>query len=303
MTDDMPTRKRKAGTLGAEVQKLQKDPARIGIAHRSKLAENTTVKLQADFNSLIDQIEDPRSFLNVLPEGIKQAVLSIPQDLIGKDEDDILVKLQENYNYVPTPAVEAMRNNFWMEHDRVVVTRNEIMNQATIFSGVVSKVQFHDIINNAPHVMAYMITRPPEYEAIMKGLLSLSTRKIRDVLNLPLKKADGSIQDPKIIELVLKAAAMVDLRAKGGYVQRSETKNLTLMKQENSYTNVFTAASNTKGTDLTALTGDIDAKIAALEKEMNALPGISHQAAEKAPPADAIFQAEYTVVHKDGEIV
>jgi hypothetical protein len=138
----------------------------------------------------------------------------------------------------------------------------------------------------------------------MRGLLSLSTRKIRDVLNLPLKKADGSIQDPKIIELVLKAAAMVDLRAKGGYVQRSETKNLTLMKQENSYTNVFTAASNNGSTDLSTLTGDIDAKIAALEKEMKALPGISNKQEEhEVAPTGGVFQAEYTVVSKDGEIV
>jgi hypothetical protein len=303
MTEDIKSRRKRSGSLGVDAQRLQRDPARIGI-HRAKVPEGMKVRVQPEFNTFIEQIEDPRSFLNVLPEGIKQSVLSIPQDLVGKDEDDILVRLEKDYGYVPTAAVEAMRNNFWMEHDRVITTRNEIMNQASIFSGVVSRVQFHEIINNAPHVVAYIITRPPEYEAVMRGLLSLSTRKIRDVLNLPLKKADGSIQDPKIIELVLKAAAMVDLRAKGGYVQRSETKNLTLMKQENSYTNVFTAASNNGSTDLSTLTGDIDAKIAALEKEMKALPGISNkQEGQEVAPTGGVFQAEYTVVSKDGEIV
>jgi hypothetical protein len=288
------------GDLGAENYRLARDPANIK-AHRSKIGD-ASVKKELTFNTYIAQIEEPRSFLNLLPEGMKQNVLSIPQELIGKDEDELIEILKEQYRYVPTASVEAMRNNFWMEHDRIVTTRNEIMNQSNIYLGVVSRVQFHEIVNHAHHVMAYIITRPPEYEAVMRGLLNLSTRKIRDVLNLPLKKADGSIQDAKIIELVLKAAAMVDLRAKGGYVQRSETKNLTLMKQENSYTNVFTAASNNKTTDLSALAGDIDAKIAALEKEMAAVPGISHQPSEPSVPQEATFMAEYKVV-KDGEIV
>jgi hypothetical protein len=289
-----------AGEIGAENRRLGHNPANLK-AHRSKLPEGVTVKKELTFNTYIEQIEEPRSFLNILPEGMKQAVLNVPQELVGKDEDELLEILKEKHRYTPTASVEAMRNNFWMEHDRVVTTRNEVMNQSNIYLGVVSRQQFHEIVNNGPHVMAYIITRPPEYEAVMRGLLNLSTRKIRDVLNLPLKKSDGSIQDAKIIELVLKAAAMVDLRAKGGYVQRSETKNLTLMKQENSYTNVFTAASNNKTTDLSALAGDIDAKIAALEKEMAAVPGISHQPAD--PIAQGVFQAEYTVVKKDGEIV
>lgn len=287
------------GDLGSETYRLARDPANIK-AHRAKIGD-ASVKKELTFNTYIAQIEEPRSFLNLLPEGMKQNVLSIPQELVGKDEDELIEMLKEQYRYVPTASVEAMRNNFWMEHDRVMTTRNEIMNQSNIYLGVVSRQQFHDIVNTAHHVMAYIITRPPEYEAVMRGLLNLSTRKIRDVLNLPLKKADGSIQDAKIIELVLKAAAMVDLRAKGGYVQRSETKNLTLMKQENSYTNVFTAASSNKPTDLSALAGDIDAKIAALEKEMAAVPGISHQPTDPIAQ-EATFTAEYKVV-KDGEIV
>lgn len=287
------------GDLGAETYRLARDPANIK-GHRARIGD-ASVKKELTFNTYIAQIEEPRSFLNLLPEGMKQNVLSIPQEYIGKDEEELIELLKERHRYTPTASVEAMRNNFWMEHDRVVTTRNEIMNQSNIYLGVVSRVQFHEIVNTAPHVMAYIITRPPEYETVMRGLLNLSTRKIRDVLNLPLKKADGSVQDAKIIELVLKAAAMVDLRAKGGYVQRSETKNLTLMKQENSYTNVFTAASSNKPTDLTALAGDIDAKIAALEKEMAAVPGIAHQPSEPTE-SPSTLTAEYKVV-KDGEIV
>jgi hypothetical protein len=273
---------------------LNQDP--IGLkTGRRKLADDTTVKKELAFNSYIQQLEEPRSFINMLPESMKKSVVSIPEDMVNQDEDTLLRTLEERYNYKPTASVEALRTNFWMEHDRVSTTRNEIMNQSNVYLGVISREHFHNLCNNGTHVLAYILCRPPEYEAVMKGLLNLSTRKIRDVLNIPLQKADGSIQDAKIIELVLKAAAMVDLRAKGGYVQRSETKNLTLMKQENSYTTVFNAASSTKTTDLASIAANIDEKIAALEKEMAAVPGISHQSS--GPQVQDVI--EVTAKHKD----
>lgn len=267
------TNSQKNGLAGKAQNEYNTNP--IGVKKgRNKLAEGTAVKKELAFNTYLAQVEDPRSFLNLLPEGMKAAVSTIPQELVDQDEDTLLATLKDRFNYVPTAAVEALRNNFWLEHDRVAVTRTEVMNQSNIYLGVVSKAHFHAMLNESPHVLAYVLTRSPEYEQVMRGLLNVSTRRLRDVLNLPLTKADGTIQDPKIIELVLKAAAMVDLRAKGGYIQRSETKNLTLMKQENSYTNVFTAASSTKAPDLSALTSDIDKKIAALEKEMSAVAGV-----------------------------
>jgi hypothetical protein len=274
---------------------LDQDP--IGLkTGRRKLAQDTSVKKELAFNSYIQQLEEPRSFINLLPESMKKSVVSIPEDMVNQDEDTLLRTLEERYNYKPTASVEALRTNFWMEHDRVATTRNEVMNQTNVYLGVISREHFHNLCSSGTHVLAYILCRPPEYEAVMKGLLNLSTRRIRDVLNIPLQKADGSIQDAKIIELVLKAAAMVDLRAKGGYVQRSETKNLTMMKQETtSYTTVFNAASSTKTTDLASIAANIDEKIAALEKEMAAVPGISHQSS--GPPVQDVI--EVTATRKD----
>ncbi len=247
---------------------LDNDPAGLKTG-RKPLPEDVSVKKELTFNTYLSQLEEPRSFLNLLPETMKKAVLSIPEEMVNQDEDTLLRTLEERYKYKPTASVEALRTNFWMEYDRVATTRNEVMNQTNVYLGVISREHFHNLCNNGGHVLAYILCRPPEYEAVMKGLLNLSTRKIRDVLNIPLQKANGDIQDAKIIELVLKAAAMVDLRAKGGYIQRSETKNLTMMKQETtSYTTVFNAASSTKSPDLATLTANIDEKIAALEKEM-----------------------------------
>jgi hypothetical protein len=267
---------------------------------RNPFPEGKTIKKELAFNSYIEQLEDPRSFINTVPEFMRDHIIQLPEELIHKDEDTLLEILKTKYNFFPTPTLEALRNNFWMEYDRVSATRNEVMNQNNIFLGVVARQNYNVIVKSYPHYMAYILCRPPEYAAIMNGLLNLSTRRIRDILNLPLQKSDGSMQDAKIIELVLKAAAMVDLRAKGGYIQRSETKNLTLMKQENSYTNVFQAASSDKPFDVSKISTDIDAKIAALEKEMAAIPGVGHQSTV---PANQQMDVIEVTVTKKGEIV
>jgi hypothetical protein len=51
---------------------------------------------------------------------------------------------------------------------------------------------------------------------------------------------------------------------------------------------------------MSALTADIDAKIAALEKEMAAVPGITHQPVSQSPEP---IETQYHVVQKDGDIV
>lgn len=268
-----PSESEQNGTLGYETGKLNRNPIDPHQGGRPKLKEGETTTRSLAFNTYLAQLEEPRSFINVIPDIMRDAVTLLPQELVGLDEDALLDVLEEHYKYKPTAAVEAMRNNFWMEYDRVSTTKTEVMNQSNIYLGVVSREMFYKMLKESPHALAYILCRSPEYEAVMRGLLNLSTRKIMAVLNLPLKRADGSIQDPKVIELVLKAAAMVDLRAKGGYVQRSETKNLNLVKQT-SYTNVFNAASSTKSPDMVSLAQDIDEKLAALEKELSASPGL-----------------------------
>ena len=291
--------------------KYYKDPADLRMK-KKKLSEITPSKrhLQAEheyrapitrpFNHYMEQLEDPRSFINVLPPFVRDSVLQVPEEYLNLDEDRLLEVLSEKHDkWKPTAAVEALRTNFWMEFDRASLTRNEIMNQNAIFLGVVSYEQWKHIVKYGFHVLAYILCRPPEYEAVMRGLLNLSTRRIRDILNIPVNRPDGTIQDAKVLDLVLKAAAMVDLRAKGGYIQRSETKNLTMMRQETTnYTTIFSP--NTKSVDVAEITTEIDKKIAALEQEMASVtaPGITHQVPEPLPS----ITVEAREVKKDGEI-
>jgi hypothetical protein len=237
---------------------------------RKPLYPDQKVGTNPTFNSLIKQLEEPLSLINVLPEDAKMMALSIPEAYIDKSEEEIFKALHE-LRSEPTPTVEALRNNFWMEYDRIQGSKKEnVMTMANVWFGVCAKSYWGRIMRDQPVTFAYILTRSPEYNAVQAGMLSLATRRVRDILSIPLTKQDGSLQDPKVIELVLKAAAMVDLRNKGGYINRSETKNMTLIEQntKHSYAGMFDSANMKDGSKTAAqLQQDINAQLMALEEE------------------------------------
>jgi hypothetical protein len=236
---------------------------------RTPLSANQSVGKAETFNSLIKQLEEPLSLLNVLPEDTRVHALNIPEKYIDKSEEEML-KLMEEEGCKTSPTLEALRNNFWMEYDRIQGSKKEnTMTLMNVYFGVCSKAYWCKVLAEQPYNFAYILTRSPDYEAVQAGMLSLATRRVRDILSIPLTKSNGEMQDPKIIELVLKAAAMVDLRNKGGYINRSETKNMTLIEQntKHSYAGMFTASSNDGSKTAAQLQQDINAQLMALEEE------------------------------------
>lgn len=268
---------------------------------RKPLPANQSAGRAESFNQLIKQLEDPNSLVNSLPEDMRVAVLSIDDKYINQTEEDMLVLLRRHAGYRPTATLEALRNNFWMEYDRVQGNKKEkVMVMANVYFGVCSREYFSKMCHEENHLLAYVLTRSPEYEAVQAGMLSLATRRVRDILNIPIKKRDGSLQDPKIIELVLKAAAMVDLRNKGGYINRSETKNMTMIEQntKHSYAGMFNASSNDGGVKSAAqLQKDIDEQIRLLEAESKTTTAPEPKFTNTS--ADVIVEAEYKEVKNE----
>jgi hypothetical protein len=242
---------------------------------RKPIGEDQHVSKELSFNSLVKQLEQEDSLINYLPEDIKQRALEIPEPLVNQSEEDLLDVLKRQFSYEPSPTHEALRHNFWMEFERAYTSKKDtLMTMTNVYLGVCSRQYFDRISKEMPHVLAYILTRSPEYDAIQAGMLSLATRRVRDILQIPLRKADGTYQDAKILELVLKAAAMVDLRNKGGYINRSETKNMTMIEQntKHTYAGVFTAASGDGSKTAASLAEDIKLQLAALEKEAGETP-------------------------------
>jgi len=225
------------------------------------------------FNSLIKQLEDERSLLSVVPETLRARLLEIPEKFLNIPEEELLeaLDMDPKSTFRQTAVLDAVRNNFWIEFERAQSDRKSpMMIQNNFLQGVMDQGSYERL---SVYSLAYIICKPPTYEAVMAGMQSLATRRLRDILSLPLKKANGEMADPKHIELILKAAAMVDLRNKGGYVARVETKNLTQIDQRTtSVSHVFNQSYGTSGGTSELAAADIDQKILELNSELANLP-------------------------------
>ncbi len=225
---------------------------------------------QKPFNSLVKQLESPDSILQKFPEDMKNAALHIPESFLNIDEEEFRSKAKHELKWEPSQVAEALRSRFWLEMDRIEITKDEVLNMSNIYVGVCTNEYFVDKVlrNSAWWVFAWMLVRPVQYEANMHALLNLATRRLTDILSMPIRKDDGTYHDSKHIELVLKAAAMVDLRVKGGYIQRSETKNLTVQQNTVSYTNVLNGSGLMKKPIEQMSVEEIDQKLREVEEEM-----------------------------------
>lgn len=202
-------------------------------AVKSNIARHAGTKQSSRIATIMDALNtESGGLLSLCSNRIKACVLRVPEDYIGLDEDDLVKKLKYELNYIPSPTIEALRSNFWMEFDRCQIVKATKMMDANIYKGACSEGRWLALLGeeNNWHIWSYIITMPVEYDTNMNSLLNLATRRLRDILMIPLKTETGAIRDPKTLDVILKAAAMVDMRAKGGYVQKAETKNLTYIK-------------------------------------------------------------------------
>jgi hypothetical protein len=186
-------------------------------------APSTTVLLKALGN-------DNGGLITFLSAQMTEAVARIPEPYLNLDEEEMKANLARDFEWHPSVTVENLRIKFWEEFDRCQIAKEPKMVQEQIYRGVCSVDYFFTLCADQYKwpVWAYIITRPTEYDQVMRSMLSLATSRLRDILSIPILNKNGEPRDPKLIDTILKAAAMVDHRVKGSYIQHTVNKTLQI---------------------------------------------------------------------------
>lgn len=190
----------------------------------------------------------------MLPEHILTFCYQIPPEFLNMEEDLLLGKLRKITNFNPPNTVEKLRSNFWIEYERVV-DAGGLMNMDRVWAGACARGLFLGYLDSWKN-MAWILCRPTEYLRQLETMYSYAMRRINELITHPFIKENKI--DYKHAELVLKAANMLDMRLRGGYVQ----KNLNINKEHK--TIEFTNNTGEKMLDL-------DTKLQALEEEAKRL--------------------------------
>jgi hypothetical protein len=169
--------------------------------------------------SLMDY-ENPLAMINLVTLDVREAIERIPTAWMKMDEEEFI-----EANGEPLTTVYQLRHQFWTEFDRAVDSRSQ-MSMVNVYTACCSRTYWHRILGDIKS-LAFIMIPPASYFAMTEELLSRGLKRVRDILALPLKRANGEV-DARAGELLLKTVMFLDMRLKGGFLHRSEQVSLNV---------------------------------------------------------------------------
>lgn len=168
---------------------------------------------------------DPRSIFNLLPQFLQQAASQVADDIWELSEDELSKQLEVS-GEVPTEYYR-LRIAFWDEYDRVQRMLESKLDVSRVTWGVCSVVTLMKWSRSNHLLLAWLLRPPPAYTLLLKEIHSLSLKNQLEVMKMPLTNERGN-PNVKLIEAQLKIFQHMDIRLKGGFIQRIEQKNLNV---------------------------------------------------------------------------
>lgn len=122
-------------------------------------------------------------------------------------------------------TANMLRLAFWQEY-QASLDGDRAMVMERVYGGLVTVGTFYNSYLPRPEFVAWLLCRPTAYETALEEALEFGVTRLREVLELPIL-VNGKV-DVKTAAVVLKAYQMVEMRLKGGYVQKIEQKSMNL---------------------------------------------------------------------------
>jgi hypothetical protein len=158
--------------------------------------------------------DNPRSLLNIAPKGVADLMSRLDRKWFEISERRLKEMVPDD------PTLNRLRIAFWKEYDAAQSQMRGMMwsNISRLMQArpVAFSMYFHK-----QEILAYILCPPVSYDAFLEEALSHGMSRIREILDLPLRDEDGKV-NAKVGELILKAAAFLDLRTHGGFLQKSQ---------------------------------------------------------------------------------
>lgn len=162
--------------------------------------------------------DDPRSVIRLVQPSLREAILSLP------DEYRNLSELEYKKKYFPSAQDNRIRGSFWREYD-LAQAEMRPMNSTAIFAGHTTNEYFYTRFLKNYQMVGWMIIPPTDYMVFIEEGLNYGISRIREIMELPIMDTKGRV-NTRVCEIIIKATAMLDMRIKGAYIQRSEIKQL-----------------------------------------------------------------------------
>lgn len=213
--------------------------------------------------SIFDR-NNPDSVYSRMPESGKFAMDSIPSYLKAWS----FKKLEKTFSHNLTTRDRIWKIAFWREYQSALDS-DKTMSPKAICRGVCPEEYMYEHIFKKNPLFAWILYPMPSYENAMLEMLDLSTRRLREVLALPIL-LDGKRVDHKLISLQVKIHELVENRVRGIAPQTLNINQKSLNMNVNQNSSLSAIGDDE---DLSRLSlEEINGRLSALHKKVRKLP-------------------------------
>lgn len=188
------------------------------------MANDVTVGDEFGQDVVINDAENPRSVVSLVPPVVAERISQVPKDYLVMDERSLKEELIRSGKR-PSPMDNRARIAFWIEYNNAQ-NNGRSMFMTNVYGGVCSREHFYNALLTDKQRTAWLVCPPTQYLIAMEEMLSFGMDRVRDeILTLPVVNKKGE-PNPRMAQVILDAVKMIDQRIKGAVIQRVETKNL-----------------------------------------------------------------------------
>lgn len=218
------------------------------------------------------EVDNPKHFINLIPECIRHAAYQIPYDWFEWDEATIIVK---TYGDQPNDVDTVYRLNFWetynekFEQEKSITLKDITGNSGTGY--------LHKSILTNPGRTLYLITEPTKSKSQTRFTHHLAMKTMIETLKMPiLYNSKTGLPDTQLIAIKQKIFEYVDQRMHGSIIQKQQIQ--TTSTNQNLNINVDATKSMEA---IPHSLEEVERRIKEIEREIANAP---------APPALSSFQ-------------
>lgn len=140
-------------------------------------------------------------------EAIKNAIIRVPVEQWSKSEEELRLQVR------PTHVDYSIRFALWNEI-RFAEANHSKIESRRIWSGICTYQNFFQNVLQNPPKLAWVFQPVQEYKEVLKPLLICSASRLFELVNLDIRREDGSIS-PQLARVVLEASKAVEARVMG----------------------------------------------------------------------------------------
>lgn len=168
--------------------------------------------------AVVFDMDNPRSVLRIAGDALREAILNLPEEYQNKSEKEFYMA------YRPGAMENRLRLSFWREYESSQESMTQL-NVKKVYAGLCTKEYFYQKAIKNPVILGWMLIPPTDYAVLIEEALTFGIQRLREIMELPLVDENGKV-NVKLCDTIIRATAMLDMRIRGAYIQKSEVRQL-----------------------------------------------------------------------------